>query len=1568
MKRRFSLYALLVAILACFTFGVVACNKDDGDGRVNPRIVLETDEFELALDMFDTMDWQAPYAGVYYENLDRVDGVEVTASLKDPTGGYVYENELDYVNKIMIPMFTGKYELVYSAEGCADAVITIYVCERLEMGVDFTLENGTLTWDEVYGAVGYDVTVNGEAPVFTETASFTSDIFAGEGFYVGVTAKGDNKEWIDSYMSSYENRISLKDGELAAFNNPCYELDVEPAIPNNLNAPPEQIEYLTEEECAGSTGGALKMLLKSGEYGPALFRVYLDKTIDKNEDFDGMEIRFKLDSNSYTYEELNDTTRFILAQPSADERRVGRGTYVYEGHNDSWQVVKIAKGDVDNFDTLNYLQFSLYNMTRSGGKGYLYLDYIRLYKDTIETPTNVAIGEDKLDWDDVENAASYIVSVDKTDDANDYLHRSLYTVTSSEIALADLGIDPTMAEQQYEVQVMAVSADTATGSSAWSTKLVKRAALAEGDVAPFDNAIYEMDVTNTANNSHLYWKSFDMATGAEGGKAILTVFNANSTYGTKSLFTVNLTQPLDLENEYDCLILRFQLTETNYTSLDTLTIQLLNKSGAATNLTQSITVGEWMEYQIAMDDLKEFYATGDTQLSFQITNELANKGGGTVYLKVAFDYLRYYNTLAAPQNVRVEGTSLKWDAVDGASGYTVNVNGVAYGGITETSYDISALTGANTFKVLANSASSEVASSVYSAEAYYEILAEDCIASFNHGGYGAQVEVSNPNLTESTLNGGAVLETKYDAGIGNGGALIVRLRAEKTVSGGKGHIFTVSLAEGLDLTNRKAVQITFCVSAWSRSTDGTSATSAKFMVLHATTQDLGYTAGEAAVSAEVTMDSMYMNFQTLRLTVEQLKALGYTDGMTYLTFSVWTNKDTFPNQGGSLYVAMDDISYCQMLATPVNARFEGNAFKWEAVDGASCYEVSVDGVVTTVTETTFDLSAYAETGAVKVMVRAIPENAEEWRPSEYTASLIRFFLAENELANFNHALYTEAVKYAEGYRYFTGSGSGTWKIAPMYADGIVSFNLNKDYYGTGTGGNSYLAAFTVTLSDGIDLTKPGIKARIYMEYSSDPNDPMSVRLLHESDKNNWRYSTALAATTEGAGWTEFILSSAEIAKLGYKTGDKVLTFGVYTTTGSTIFGYNVKVMMDYIEYASATDEFLKAPSLEEQLEENELASFNQAGYTDVFGFIAGDTYTESFMDAPVFEKAGTSAGTVTLSIRNDDYRGGTSHYSNMAAFTITLPRGLDLAGDSVGIKIRLYVVESKQTGVLRLELLNLSEPTKWNDNLSTVFTSIGTTGEATTGWMELVVTNEQLTALGYKTGDTVLTLGLRNEAQESTKYKAQFWTVSLDYVEFASEEDLPKEDESSIVSFNTPTASTMVEVGNPNANAPGTMTGTFDLSEVDATKGDGGALHLKVRGDVSGWNIAGGRSHIVTINLPRGLDLTNNAGITITFCVSGWSGAATEATFLVLHATTIDKDYRNGEAKGGTTAMAVTMDANVENFQTFTITAEQLKALGYEEGTNYITVCVRTTGDTAPGTGGRLHLWLDDISYYKEEE
>ena len=67
------------------------------------------------------------------------------------------------------------------------------------------------------------------------------------------------------------------------------------------------------------------------------------------------------------------------------------------------------------------------------------------------------------------------------------------------------------------------------------------------------------------------------------------------------------------------------------------------------------------------------------------------------------------------------------------------------------------------------------------------------------------------------------------------------------------------------------------------------------------------------------------------------------------------------------------------------------------------------------------------------------------------------------------------------------------------------------------------------------------------------------------------------------------------------------------------------------------------------------------------------------------------------------------------------------------------------------------------------------------------------------------------------------------------------------------------------------------------------------------------------------------------------------------------------------TSLEVVKDSSVSNFQTFAITAEQLKKIGYKDGSTYLALSVWTNGDTNPGQGGRVHLWLDDISYYKTE-
>jgi hypothetical protein len=144
-------------------------------------------------------------------------------------------------------------------------------------------------------------------------------------------------------------------------------------------------------------------------------------------------------------------------------------------------------------------------------------------------------------------------------------------------------------------------------------------------------------------------------------------------------------------------------------------------------------------------------------------------------------------------------------------------------------------------------------------------------------------------------------------------------------------------------------------------------------------------------------------------------------------------------------------------------------------------------------------------------------------------------------------------------------------------------------------------------------------------------------------------------------------------------------------------------------------------------------------------------------------------GTVTLNVRKDDYRGGTSNYSGLAAFTVVLPKALDLSAGYSGITIKLYLNWISNVGTTvqtaTLEMLDVSKKTSWNSAVGTPSVTIGDGVTDAQGWMELTITNEQLTALGYKTGDTSLTFGIRgqNQTQASGGGSANF---NIDYIKY----------------------------------------------------------------------------------------------------------------------------------------------------------------------------------------------------------
>lgn len=1173
MKKKWKMFVLLALTVVCLAFGLAGCNflpkkdvDEDEAGRINPRIVIEEDELEFAMEIYS--DYKVPYAGVYYENLDRVDGKEIRMSVIDPTGGYLYENTLDYETLRFVA--TGKYEIIYSAEGCTDAKITVYVCERLDWTgpVNFALSGNTLTWAAIDGASGYEVVVNGKNPTIVNEASFTSDIFGESGFYVGVTAKGDNKVWLDSYMQSYENKIALQDGELAAFNNPCYELDIGKATPDKLNAPPSEMEYVTEEDCKGSTDGAVKFVIRSGDYGTGLFRVYLDKTIDKEADFDGMEMRFKLDSKDYVYNADGYPTMLLLAQPNDDEQRPGRGMTLYKDYNDGWQILKWSKSAVSSFDGLNYLQFSLYMMTKAGGKGTLYLDYIRLYKDEIAAPQNVSVVDDKLDWEDVTGATGYTVSVNMIADKHADLTRKYVETSDSQIALSAIGIDPVSTTQQYEIQVRAVSGDTKKGSSAWSEKLVKRATFAEDELFPINNALYWTGVVDSVLETEfrdIRVKQYVADPTTESGNAVkMTMLGSRS---AKSFFSLDLPQPLNLENGYSGIVLRLKVEDCNYESKETLGIQLVGaRSDTGAEYRRALKIGEWIEYQLSMEEVAAYYQTGATQLSFAIVNSVPNKSLSTITVKVVLDSLKYQRFLPVPKNLRVEDGVFTWDTVDGTKGYTVIVNGNET--FVETNeFDVSNLTGITQFKVRSETNIEGYKSSVYSETFYYEVLGENQIATFDHAGYASNTTYGHPTIKD-VVNQTAFHGQPAIFNEANGTVSCTGWRTSYVGSGARIWTWTVNVENAIDLT-RDGITIKFSFADYKDYDKGEN----YFTVINPSELDdsrktLPIERGNLADGVACPYVQITSKGASYELSVSsaQLSALGYTSETKMISFALWnTVACEVSNYNGVLAtLVLDDISYCEMLDAPTNVAINGATLSWTEVENATGYTVYANGVAVqeNVTATTADLSELTVSAGIQVQANSTAENVKS---SVHSAVVYFEVLGADQLATFDHAGYMNTVRVGNpNVTCVHGKTDCANRNAVSFGDGMITIGAYRDEY-VGSDSSCQIVVVSVSLTKGLDLSRDGITIQFKIgSYGTKDN---CFGLVNPRSNADGSYdispkdrgeitANGVTATCPYVDVTldklhEWNVSSAQLTALGYQNGDTLLTFAVWNPTGQT---------------------------------------------------------------------------------------------------------------------------------------------------------------------------------------------------------------------------------------------------------------------------------------------------------------------------------------------------------------------------------------------------------------------------------
>ncbi|MBR0190265.1 MAG: fibronectin type III domain-containing protein, partial [Clostridia bacterium] len=820
-------------------------------------------------------------------------------------------------------------------------------------------------------------------------------------------AIGDKTSYVDSNAGLFQRRPPLNDYELAAFNDYNYCLDIVTGSPKNTNilAVPEFVP-----NCEGSHGGALKLSLVSGTYGWTIFRLNLQRSFNVGDigENGGIEIRFKLDSNQYT-----STTLFQMLRPYDAEYCAS--IRVTPETNNEWMVLRATMtgklpSSYTEEEDFSHLQLNVYNLVRAGGKGDLYLDYIKIYNDVVETPSNLTLDNNVLTWDSIADASSYNIEVSILNEDN--LETQIFVSNTNSIDLSELS------DKQYNARVQANSAEISKASSNWSEYISKRQAPAGNTIADFNNPLYINDINGTTtildkNGKILFQSHLKNKTFLEEGAIKIELSND----WRLSNFNVKLLKPLDLEK--DGIEIKFKVESSTYDSDNPMIFRLVSESNKndydfiETNCV-SVNIGEWETLKLSSEQLAKVYQTGDNVLYFSFITKNGSNGKSVVAL---LDDISYYEQLDVPANITLTDKTLMWDAVEGATGYNVEVD--YYDGnevkttvipTTETTIDLSAYT---EFNVKVQATSNTVYDSEWSTSLGIRNLSPETLANFNNSLYELDIQTSHITHHDKSV----VKSVTYQDG-----AVEV-----KVSSSYRNNNFKIVLSKGIDLS-RYGIEIRFKV------TDSGYGDEER---IYFKLTDGNATHNYGADSMLYYQTIKVNEWQILKLSSSDLDAY-YNDGDKVLFFTIVSATGV---TGSVATILLDDISYYEQLDVPTNVMLTDKTLTWDTVEGATGYNVEVsyyDGnevktIVIPTTETAIDLSAYTEFN-VKVQATSNTVYDSEWSISKGVRNV------ENPIiADFNNALYVEDILSSN----INGYQTSLVKSA-KYVDGAVEIQVGNN--------------------------------------------------------------------------------------------------------------------------------------------------------------------------------------------------------------------------------------------------------------------------------------------------------------------------------------------------------------------------------------------------------------------------------------------------------------------------------------------------------------------------------------------
>jgi hypothetical protein len=659
---------------------------------------------------------------VTWNAVPNSNGYEITVTDKKGnivSGGTVDSNFTSY-NLWTQDLTPGDYSVTVKAFGdgmnfrdsepSESVTFTVVPLPQLNAPENVQIKGTTLSWDEVTDATGYTVTFislfgNFGTGYLADSTTFdllTVDLEPGT-YLVTVTANGDGIKYRNSEPSTAEVTYTI--AQLPPLN------------------PPQQVEIngtnLSWDPVQNARGYTVTVSDQSGDVlrvqdVPSNVTSFDLSTLNLDTGTYFITVKAKGSRATNGDSEQSEAKRYTVV----DHRTpldVPNNVHI-DGTTLKWDAVQNAEsyevtitdkdgkvvdtqytGTATSFDltTLNLiLDSGTYNLTVTAiGDGNTYRDsepsnavtYTVVQLPKLNAPENVRIAGTMLTWDEVTGATGYMVTVTGQNNFTDHFWAES---ASLDLSILDQNLDP----GTYELTVTAVGDDKNYRNSDPSSS-VKYKVLPElsapqglqviGTVLRW-NAVehangYTVTVTdvNNSDNSYSYWVD-----------SSYTLFDLSTLELDPGIYTVTVTATGD-GNTY----------RESEPSSETVRVAQLPPLSSPEGVKMIGTMLQWdpvvgaMGYIVTVTDgnnVDDSYWVDSEYTSLNLWTLNLNPGTYNVTVRAIGDGWKNGNSLPsnpasytvngdltplnAPEGVKIIGTMLKWEPVDGASGYIVTVS------------------------------------------------------------------------------------------------------------------------------------------------------------------------------------------------------------------------------------------------------------------------------------------------------------------------------------------------------------------------------------------------------------------------------------------------------------------------------------------------------------------------------------------------------------------------------------------------------------------------------------------------------------------------------------------------------------------------------------------------------------------------------------------------------------------------------------------------------------------------------------------------------------------------------